>query len=131
MAGSTDDRLHVWRSDGKYLSGFPIQTGGYVRHVTLGDIDGDGLQEILGGSSDNRVHARRLNGTEAKGFPKVTFDDIETAPTLADMENDGSLELVVGSNDGQLYAWRISDTYGKLAWPMIRQNLQHTGVVVV
>jgi hypothetical protein len=131
VAGSTDGRLHVWRSDGKYLSGFPIQTGGYVRHVTLGDIDGDGFQEILGGSSDNRVHAWRLNGTEAKGFPKATSDDIETAPTLADIEGDGSLELVVGSNDGQLYAWRISDTYGKLAWPMIRQNLQHTGVAVV
>jgi hypothetical protein len=69
-----------------------------------------------------------LNGTEVEGFPKVTLDDIETAPTLADLENDGTLELVVGSNDGQLYAWRISDKYGKLAWPMIMQNLQHTGV---
>jgi hypothetical protein len=58
----------------------------------------------------------------------VTFDDIETAPTLTDMEDDGTLELVVGSNDGQLYAWRISDNYGNLSWPMIRQNLQHTGV---
>jgi WD40 repeat protein len=127
-AGSTDGRLYVWRSDGTYMKGFPIQTGGYVRHVTFGDIDADGLQEILGGSSDNRVHAWRLNGTEVEGFPKVTLDDIETAPTLADMENDGTLELVVGSNDGQLYAWKISDNYGKLAWPMIRQNLQHTGV---
>lgn len=127
-AGSTDGRLYVWRSDGSYLKGFPIQTGGYVRQVIFGDVDGDGLEEILGGSSDNRVHAWRQNGTEVEGFPKVTFDDIETAPTLTDMEDDGTLELVVGSNDGQLYAWRISDNYGNLSWPMIRQNLQHTGV---
>jgi hypothetical protein len=127
-AGSADGRLYVWRSDGTFMKGFPIQTGGYIRHVTLGDIDGDGLQEILGGSTDNRVHAWRLNGTEVRGFPKVTLDDVGTAPTLADMENDGTLELVVGSDDGQLYAWKISDKYGKLAWPMVRQNLQHTGV---
>lgn len=131
VAGSTDGRLYIWRCDGTDMPGFPIQTGGYVRHVTLGDIDGDGLQEILEGSSDNRVHAWRLNGTEVEGFPKVTLDDIETAPTLADIEDDGTLELVVGSNDGQLYAWRISEKYGKLAWPMIRQNLQHTGVSVI
>ncbi len=131
VAGSEDGRLYVWRSDGRYMEGFPIQTGGYIQIVTLGDIDGDGLQEILGGSSDNRVHAWRLNGTEVEGFPKATSDDIETAPTLTDIEGDGSLELVVGSDDGLLYAWRISDTYGKLAWPMIRQNLQHTGVAVV
>jgi hypothetical protein len=128
VAGATDGRLYVWRCDGTDMPGFPIQTGGYARQVTLGDIDGDDFQEILGGSSDNRVHAWKLNGTEAKGFPKVTLDDIETAPTLGDLENDGSLELVVGSNDGQLYAWKISEKYGELAWPMIRQNLQHTGV---
>ncbi len=127
-ASSTDGRLYVWRSDGTYMKGFPIQTGGYIQLITLGDIDGDGFQEILGGSTDNRVHAWRLNGTEVEGFPKATSDDIETAPTLADIEGDGSLELVVGSDDGQLYAWRISDNYGKLAWPMIMQNLQHTGV---
>lgn len=131
VAGATDGRLYVWRADGRYLEGFPIQTGGYVRFVTLGDIDGDGMQEILGGSSDNRVYAWWLNGTEVEGFPKVTSDDIETAPTLSDLEGDGSLELVVGSDDGQLYAWKISDNYGELDWPMLRQNLEHTGVAVI
>ena len=131
VAGATDGRLHVWRSDGRYLQGFPIQTSGYVKQVTIGDIDGDGMQEIVGGSSDNRVHAWRLDGTEMEGFPKVTSDNIETAPTLADIEGDGSLEMVVGSNDGQLYAWRISDKYGELGWPMIRQNLEHTGMAAI
>lgn len=131
VAGSTDGKLYVWRSDGRYFEGFPIQTGGYIRQITLGDIDGDGLQEILGGSSDNRVHAWRLDGTEVEGFPKVTSDDIQTAPTLVDIEGDGSLELVVGSNDGQLYAWRISERFGELAWPMIRQNLEHTGMAAI
>jgi hypothetical protein len=131
VAGSSDGKLHVWLCNGIEVAGFPIQTGGWIRCVTLGDIDGDGRQEILGGSSDNRVHAWRLDGTEVKGFPKVALDDIETAPTLADIENDGSLELLVGCDDGQLYAWRISDKYGELAWPMIGQNLQHTRVATV
>lgn len=128
VAGSTNGQLYVWRSDGSDMPGFPIQTGGYIRHITLGDIDNDGYQEILGGSSDNRVHAWKLNGSEAAEFPKVTTGDIETAPTLGDLENDGSLELVVGSDDGLLYAWKISEKYGELSWPMIRQNLKHTGL---
>jgi hypothetical protein len=129
VAGSEDGKLHVWLWNGMEMAGFPIQTGGWIRYVTLGDIDGDGSQEILGGSTDNRVHAWRLDGTEVVGFPKVALDDIGTAPALADVENDGSLELVVGSADGQLYAWRISDKFGELAWPMMGQNLQHTRTV--
>ena len=123
-----DGKLHVWLWNGMEMAGFPIQTGGYVKYVTLGDLDGDGSQEILGGSTDNRVHAWRLNGIEVEGFPKVALDDIGTAPTLADIENDGSLELIVGSSDGQLYAWRVSDKFGDLDWPMMGQNLQHTRV---
>jgi WD40 repeat protein len=131
VAGSTDGRIYAWRSDGKIHSGFPIQTGGYVMHVTLGDIDGDGQQEIFGGSTDNRVHAWRLNGSEVEGFPKVTLGDIEAVPTLSDIDNDGRLDLLAGSEDGKLYAWPLSDSFGKLAWPMICQNLQHTGVAAV
>jgi len=128
VAGSADGKLHVWLWNGMEMAGFPIQTGGWIRCVTLGDIDGDGSQEILGGSTDNRVHAWKLDGNEMEGFPKVALDDISTAPTLADIEGDGSLELVAGSDDGQLYAWRISDKFGKLAWPMMGGNLQHTSV---
>lgn len=128
VGGSSDGKLHVWLWNGMEMPGFPIQTGGYVRYAILGDIDGDGIQEILGGSNDNRVHAWRLNGTEIEGFPKVTLDNIGAVPALADIEGDGSLELVAGSDDGQLYAWRISDKFGKLAWPMMGGNLQHTSV---
>jgi hypothetical protein len=127
-AGCLDGRLYVWRNDGSDYPGFPIQTGAFVRHVTLGDIDKDGKQEILGGSRDNRVHAWKLDGTEVAGFPKVVLSGVETAPTLGDLEGDGNLELAVGSDDGSFYVWRISQSYGNLQWPMIRQNPQHTGV---
>jgi len=96
--------------------------------VTLGDIDKDGKQEILGGSLDNSVHAWRIDGSEVAGFPKNTLAGVEGAPTLGDLDSDGSLELAVASDDGSFYVWRISKSYGKLQWPMVRQNLQHTGV---
>jgi WD40 repeat protein len=128
VSGCTDGRLYVWRSDGSAYPGFPIQTAGFLRHMTLGDIDKDGKQEILGGSTDNRVHAWKLDGSEVAGFPKVTLGDVKTAPTLGDLNGDGSLELAVGSNDGSLYVWKISQSYGKLQWPMIQQNPEHTGV---
>jgi hypothetical protein len=84
---------------GSELPGFPIQTGSYLSHITLRDINGDGMQEILGGSTDNRVHAWKLDGGEVAGFRKVTMDDVSTAPTLGDLEGDGSLEMIVGSDE--------------------------------
>jgi WD40 repeat protein len=129
VSGATDGRLYVWRSDGSNMPGFPVQTGGNLRHVTIGDINGDGKQEILGGSSDNRVHAYSLDAKELPGFPKVTLDEIQTAPTLGDLEGDGSLELIAGSDDGSLYVWPLSTSYGELDWPMVRRNLQHTAMV--
>jgi len=129
VAGATDGRLYLWKSDGSNYPGFPIQTGGYIKHVALGDIDGDGEQEIIGGSRDNRVHAWNLDGTEVSGFPKVTLGDVDTTPALGDIDGDGSLEMVAGSDDARIYIWEISDSFGDLEWPMIRQNLCHTGTV--
>jgi hypothetical protein len=48
---------------------------------------------------------------------------------LADIDGDGSLEMVAGSNDARVYIWKISNAFGDLEWPMIRQNLCHTGTV--
>jgi WD40 repeat protein len=129
VAGSVDGKLYVWKSDGSDYPGFPIQTGGWLRHVSLGDINNDGKQEILGGSTDNRVHCYTLDGKEAAAFPKITMDDIGTAPTLADLDKDGNLELIVGSDDNGLYVWRLQGKYGELEWPMFRQNARHTGLV--
>jgi WD40 repeat protein len=128
VAGGRDGRLYVWNSDGSDYPGFPIQTGGFIRHVTLGDIDKDGKQEILGGSSDNCIHAWKLDGSEVPGFPKITLAGVESAPTMSDLKGDGSLELAAGTDDGTFYVWEISKSYGKLQWPMFRQNPQHTGV---
>jgi WD40 repeat protein len=128
VSGCPDGKLYAWRNDGSNYPGFPIQTGGWLRHISLADIDKDGKQEILGGSNDNRVHAWKLDGSEAKGFPKVTMGNVGTAPTVGDLEGDGTLELAIASNDGNLYVWRISQSYGKLDWPVARQNPQHTGV---
>lgn len=127
-AGARDGRLYLIRSDGSSYPGYPIQTGGCIRHVILGDIDGDGQQEILGGSTDNRVHAWKLDGSEVWGFPKVTMGDIGTSVAMVDLEGDGTLELVATSYDGALYVWQISSSFGSMAWPMFRQNLENTGV---
>jgi hypothetical protein len=129
VAGGTDGRLYLWRNDGSDYPGFPIQTGGYVKHIALGDIDDDGEQEIIGGSSDNRVHAWKLDGTEVSGFPKVTLGNVDTTPSLGDLDGDGTLEMVAGSDDARIYIWEVSDSFGDLDWPMIRQNLRHTGTV--
>jgi WD40 repeat protein len=129
VAGATDGRLYLWTSDGSDYPGFPIQTGGYVKNVAMGDIDGDGQQEILGGSRDNRVHAWNLDGTEVSGFPKVALGDFDTTPAIGDLEGDGVLEMVAGSDDGRIYIWEISESFGDHRWPMIGQNLRHSGAV--
>ena len=82
-----------------YLAGFPIALAGdHVRNgpVSLGDVDGDGLPDIVFGASDGKLYA--YDGT---GSLLWTFDTgpmaIEGKAAIADIDGDGSAEVVVGS----------------------------------
>ncbi|RMG15860.1 MAG: hypothetical protein D6729_11945 [Deltaproteobacteria bacterium] len=151
-----DGSLHVLEADGSEAPGFPVQVSpivsveahgngsglsafaapprqAIVASPAVGDLDGDGAQEIVVATLDGEVHAFTREGVGLAAFP-VRLDPAHSAwtgvrpgddstperptqeirileygifasPVLYDLDGDGDLEIVVAGLDGYLYAW--------------------------
>ena len=99
------------------MPGWPQTTGDKVSgSPALGDLDGDGLLEVVVGSNDGEVYAWHADGTAVTGWPQTTGGAVYGSPALGDLDGGGSLEVVVGSNDGKVYAWHADGT-AVAGWP--------------
>ena len=76
--------------------------GSIIASPTIGDVDGDGANEVICGSKDYSLYC--LNGaTGALKWSYTTLGMITSTAGLADFDNDGKPEIVVGSQDGSVY----------------------------
>ncbi|MGC6508604.1 MAG: FG-GAP-like repeat-containing protein [Myxococcota bacterium] len=131
--------VHVVDSSGQELPGWPQMTneapglstvGGFsslkpVRDVIVGspaagDLDGDGVNEVVATGVYGGVYAWHADGTSVAGFPVQSlgrspeeFDTDHTydqgfmgAPTLYDIDSNGSLEIISVGLDSRLYVWK-------------------------
>ena len=121
-----DRRIHAWHHTGQTVAGWPIYSGngdniqrGGLSSPALGDIDGDGLPEVVVGSMNqngNTLWAINGDSTNVPGFPLATPQLIMYSPALADIDNDGLLEIIVSSGWGksgptnQVFAWNHDGT---------------------
>jgi FG-GAP-like repeat/FG-GAP repeat len=65
----------------------------------LGDLDGDGLDDVVFGSLDQHVYALKgTNGTPLPGWPVWVRDTVFSSPALADLAGDGKLEVIIGAD---------------------------------
>jgi len=73
----------------------------------LGDLDGDGLLEIVITAGD-RIWAYNHNGSLVDNFPMPTFErDLTLSPpVLGDVDDDGSIDVVVTTSEGKVEAWQ-------------------------
>lgn len=80
-----------------------FQTNGcIIASPAVGDVDGDGFNEVVCGSKDSILYC--INGqTGALKWSFHTNGMITGSAGLADFENTGILEVVVGSQDGLVY----------------------------
>jgi len=86
----------------------------------LGDLDGDGLPEIVAVSDDGIVYAYHTNGTPVNGFPFIapreTFSQPVSvaanyaSPVLADVDVDGRLDVVAALSNARIYGLRADGT---------------------
>lgn len=72
--------------------------GGIFSSPAVGDINGDGADEIVVGTYGQQVYAWTYTGQELPGWPFNNEDTIWSSPALADIDNDGVKEVVIGAD---------------------------------
>ncbi len=139
VISSLNRRIYAWHHNGALVDGWPIYRyngdallRGGLSSPALGDLDGDGLVEVVVGTNSppwggegspapdySKATVWAINGdsTNVPGWPVETKNNIYSSPALGDIDGDGHLEVVVGSGpsveggDGKwVYAWNHDGT---------------------
>jgi hypothetical protein len=99
-------RVYVLDDEAQIMPGWPVVFAGPIGGPpAIGDIDGDGLLEIVL-PEPAALHALNYNGTEVSGWPArprlVDFPGsaLSSGPAaIADVDGDGRLDVVAGFTD--------------------------------
>ena len=159
---SSDGEIAVWTGDGTIVPGWPVsmpllrehdaefpdnhlaspayasgdvsatQAHAALSAPAVGDLDGDGVVEIVAASLKGNLAVYHADGTLADGWPFVldralVWDMGDTnnaydygffgAPALGDMDGDGDLEIVIGSMDAYVHVFHHDGTHMD-GWPI-------------
>lgn len=95
----TTGHIHVLRMDGTHLNdNWPVVITGTPGFTpSVGDLDGDGVPDIVSGSSSTgALHAFDANGEYLPGFPQESENTRFSyqSPLLFDLDGDGTLDIV-------------------------------------
>jgi subtilisin family serine protease len=111
-------KINAYTGDGNTLPGWPRNSANYTDYPpSLGDIDGDGVDEIFIQEEDGGLHAYRADGTQLPGWPAWGWPQRLNTSAIADLDGDGYPELVTASESScsgvcgsNLYAFRRDAT---------------------
>jgi hypothetical protein len=145
---TSDGTVHALRRDGSELPGWPAhgdlppvhtgqpafksgtvpkpKGGAILGSVAIGDLDGDGVPEVVGADYDGRVYAwdaaghrvwtrhsdERYSGKPLEPFVNERHGEADrtehgffASPVIADLDGDDKPEIVLPGADRHLYAW--------------------------
>ena len=93
-----------------------FDSGGFLTATpALGDVDGDGYDEIVFGQygGDRLLYALNIDGTNVSGFPVELDEKVQRGVALSDFNGNGKMDIVIGTDDEYIHL--ILDD-GTIAW---------------
>jgi hypothetical protein len=109
-------RLHVIRSNGQNLPGFPVTIWGKPLATACGDVNGNGFLEIVIRQYDSLI-VISYDGNVMPGFP-IYFKNTDAYEIVSiyDLDNDGKLEIII-YGEGVAGVFNFDGTM-KQGWPV-------------
>lgn len=98
-----------WHDDSAKEALDPAFRTGFVSSIALGDLNGDGVVELVAPANNGRLYVYRGDGADAgNGTPIQWYTDLvgpAAEPALADLTGDGLSEIIISGYYG-LFAFR-------------------------
>jgi hypothetical protein len=135
--------VHAFRANGTEVPGWPVSTPqitwhgmtyhqGFIGGPSVGDLLGNGQQDVVIGGLDGYVYAWGPSGNLLPGWPQATSAAVDPVnqtydagvygtPALANLDGNPGLEVIVGAGDGKVYAWHADGTPVS-GWPVLLQD---------
>ena len=128
--GGGASRMHLFQLDGSEMAGWPLDLPMHAEcSPVVGDLDGDGLFEVIQGSEQGVIYGYRSDGTVQPGFPIAVGGEVRGTPCLADLDGDGDIELLVSTWNRRVLAWDFSGPFGPetCPWPTLSGSALRRG----
>jgi M6 family metalloprotease-like protein len=108
IAVTNSGYIYAYNHDGSEYGHTSVDT--ITTFLAIGDINGDGAEDILFGSGFDLMCLDGLTLDTMPNFPFTADNEILGAPLLFDLDGDTSLEIIFGSKDRNLYCLNASAT---------------------
>ena len=121
VLGTWTDRIQWYRNTGSLTSpawtladsALVTITRGTNTTPSFGDLDGDGLIDLVIGEASGTINLYRNVGTKTSPKFELVSDNFQnikvgrrSAPVLADMDGDGHVDMLIGNAEGRVELWR-------------------------